>query len=155
MNNEEWNDGFPGVGVMCTWHQNKGDKKGKECVIEWTDGEWFTVRNMNSFKTVQVIRNVIFRQIKKREPKPGEVYLNIGGNPCVFRDTTDRFKLVCLDGSDSFPMRACMEYAAPSVKSYYARELLADAKHKTETSGQAINTEGWEPLKQAARLDEE
>lgn len=55
-----WNGkGHPAAGEGCIWKYSK-KASGKECVVEWTDGEWFTVRNYDSFKEVQLIREVIF-----------------------------------------------------------------------------------------------
>jgi hypothetical protein len=65
----------PEVGEECVWYSDRGNKIGKECVIEWTDGEYYTVRNKDSFKLVQTVSDVKFRPLKsKRDEYCCEVY---------------------------------------------------------------------------------
>ena len=155
----DWKDGLPGVGVVC---------EGYISVSPAPAFKWVTVEILKNTGFECAVYNEDtgrlswcdqFRPIKKREPKPGEVWLCGSLQvPCVMSNTGDLypFPLIELNGSNSFPIDASgLEYTAPSVKVHIARELLRDAKSKTEDSGQAINTEGWKLLKQEARLDEE
>jgi hypothetical protein len=77
----------PEVGEECVWYSDRGNKIGKECVIEWTDGEYYTVRNKDSFKLVQTVSDVKFRPLKsKRDEEIDEmvdVVLNHNGESSV------------------------------------------------------------------------
>ncbi len=147
MAKEEWNDGLPGVGVVCEVHMS-GD--------EWQQGKCVGHDSINTVN-VAVVRigadtyiaftTKCLRPIKKREPKPGEVWM-ILNNPCVFRDSPNEFKFVQLGGKESFDIKIKHEYAAPSVKAYIARELLNE--------GNLMGVfDHLNLLTKAARLDEE
>ncbi len=152
---QDWEDGLPGVGEVVEWSvQPECNNKIR---VRAYDGEDFWVEFIATGGSYVGKIKGSFRPIKKREPKSGQVF-TVDGNEgwiCI----NDGEKYSSLDGDDviteSDAILFKLEYAAPDVKSYITRKLLKDAKSKTEDSGQAINTEGWKLLKQAARLDEE
>ena len=150
MANEEWDDGLPGVGVVCEARGVMYDRWEK-CTIAcfYKESVWFEV---GSVMVTDALENVEFRPIKKREPKPGEVWL-VDGKPTVFQGSDYgpvMFPFVRLDGKDAYGTDSGFieEYAAPSVKSYYAREFLKLQEEQDRCYVRDI-------VKEAARLDEE
>ncbi len=144
MANEEWNDGLPGVGVVCECYTT--DVAG---MFKWQKGE--VLKCLQGECAVMVESALLrwcdqFRPIKKREPQAGEVWkVEANGVPCVF--VCGRFvdwtnNLASSDSTDG------MVYAAPDVKSYIAREFLKLQEEQERCYVRDI-------VKEAARLDEE
>jgi hypothetical protein len=149
MNNEEWKDGLPGVGVVCECYTTDGAgmfKWQKGEVLKCLDGECAVVVESSLLRWCDQ-----FRPIKKREPQPGEVWATRGQFVLITTETNSmEVGYVFLDGANlhvSDVRFDDMTYAAPDVKSYIARELLKDTNHKDEFV--------FCVLKDAARLDEE
>ncbi len=149
MNNEEWKDGLPGVDydrLMETAKRWDTEDYGY-IGIGISGNIWFTNNfdcdGSRYFNKRQFEK--IFGPIKKREPKPGEVWL-VEGVPCITCGISQPMRL---DGSyfATNDIRK-MEYAAPSVKAYYARELL-------DEGGLMSVFDHLNLLTKAARLDEE
>ncbi len=144
----EWENGLPGVGVECDIEFIGGNTYRKAEITYIGDGVGCYRHDDHELTFART--SVIFHPIKKREPKPGEVWLCGSLQvPCVMSNTGDLypFPLVELNGSNSFPIDASgLEYAAPSVKAYIAREILE--RHNAGESGIGV-------LAEYARLDEE
>ncbi len=142
----EWRDGLPGVGVECDIEFIGGNTYRKGKITYIGDGVGCYRHDDHEFTFART--SVIFHQIKKREPKPGEVWL-AGALfvPCIMTDVDNAYPIIELDGSNSFGLDAAnLEYAAPSVKAYIAREILE--RHNAGESGIGV-------LAEYARLDEE
>ena len=144
-----WKDELPGVGVVC---------EGRISVSPAPTFKWVIVEILKNTGFECAVYDEDsgrlswcdeFRPIKKREPLVGEVWL-AGALfvPCIMTDVDNAYPIIELDGSNSFGLDAAnLEYAAPSVKAYYARELL-------EVVSIAI-ADPTGPIREAARLGEE
>ena len=143
MNNEEWKDGVPDVGVVCEFPTNGGDYD--TCEVKGVNGVDAWIHN--DVIGHKIVRINILRPIKKREPKPGEVWLveSVSEPGMVLVNC----KRLCgiTSGVVFLPDGRATKFLAPDVKSYIARELLKEEE-----------TSKFGPLgvtKKAARLDEE
>ncbi len=154
MNNEEWKDGLPGVGVICEYIFTEGNQWRKGVCVAYYEEQAVIVDLEDQGAECCIIQRL--RPIKRREPQPGEVWL-IRNKPCVFRDSPNEFKFVQLDGEDSFTIKIKREYAAPSVKAYIAREIKAIVSSQciqTHHAG-SYNEACMLALNESARLDED
>ena len=155
----EWKDGLPGVGVECEF-KSPGSHFAENfvwCKYHGTlvNGEGLIIEHLKTHPTLTCVDSydpalTTFRPIKKREPKPGEVWL-VEGVPCVTCNISQPMRL---DGK-FFATNDInkMEYAAPDVKSYIAREILKDLPDTSLPSSAYLNV--LNRIEQAARLDEE
>ncbi len=152
----EWKDGLPGVGVECEF-KSPGSHFAENfvwCKYHGTlvNGEGLIIEHLKTHPTLTCVDSydpalTTFRPIKKREPKPGEIWLYEEA-PCLYTSDHGIYNLVTSEvalPSQADTKRA--EFLAPSAKAYIARELLKDTNHKDEFV--------FCVLKDAARLDEE
>lgn len=144
------------TGTERTWEGKLEQwQKHKECIEHWCDGGSIEVNTGSGFVQALLYSfNLHFTyRIKQREPKPGEVWVHAQDPNLVFVVTHQRNWTELGSGEyDLFHEHHALGYAAPSVKAYYARELLDDVH---SWAGHTRDYNLYEKIKKAAQLEEE
>ena len=148
----EWKDGLPGVGDECEYtFSGDNDWRKGVCVAHYEE-QAVMVDLEDRGAACCIIQRL--RPIKKREPKPGEVWA-VRGRPALYSPGVGScYEFYELNGDNAWSTAdegKHAEYLAPSVKAYIARELYHAGRNDCMTK----STRVWLNTQEAARLDEE